>query len=173
MGANRRDAAYTYIGMAMRIALAHGLHRRSTNHATNPRTLNISSATLQNNVRIWWTTYIIERSSEFLMGRPSQIRDEDIDREAVSDTPGFPPAGALRAHVGLATIMGQIVSQVFRTRRRRKEDADEALRHLQQWKASLPSSLQLRDDEFSSSRSVLLLHLNYNQVSPSPILSLT
>jgi len=165
MGANRRDAAYTYIGMAMRIALAHGLHRRSTNHATNPSTLNISVATLQNNVRIWWTTYIIERSSEFLMGRPSQIRDEDVDREAVSDTPGFPPADGLRAHVGLATIMGQIVSQVFRTRRRRKEDADEALMHLQQWKDSLPPALRLSDDEFSSPpRSVLLLHLNHNQV---------
>lgn len=168
MGANRRDAAYTYVGMAMRIAFAHGLHRRSTTHATNPSTSNLSSATLQNNVRIWWTTYVIERSSEFLMGRPSQIRDEDIDREAVSETPGFPPADGLRAHVGLATIMGQIVSQVFRTRRRRKEDADEALTQLQRWKESLAQSLQLSDDEFSSpSRSILLLHLSYNQVTPS------
>ena len=168
MGANRRDAAYTYVGMAMRIALAHGLHRRSITHPTNPGTLNSSSATLQNNVRIWWTTYIIERSSEFLMGRPSQIRDEDIDCEAVDDIRGFPPADGLRAHVGLATIMGQIVSQVFRTRRRRKEDADKVLAHLQHWKELLPAVLRLSDDEFSSpSRSVLLLHLNHNQVLAS------
>jgi len=104
------------------------------------------------------------------MGRPSQIRDEDIDREAVSDTPGFPPADGLRAHAGLATIMGRTVSQVFRIRRRRKEDADEALTRLQEWKESLPPALQLSDDEFSSpSRSVLLLHLNYNQVLPSKV----
>lgn len=102
---------------------------------------------------------------EFLLGRPSQIRDEDIDREVASDTTGFPPADGLRAHAHLAAIMGQIVSHVFRTRRRRKEDADCVLMKLHIWKERLPQHLKLGDDEFASPhRSVLLLHLLHNQV---------
>lgn len=64
--------------------------------------------------------------------------------------------------------MGQITSQVFRTRRRRTEDVDEALLSLRLWKDTLPPSLQLNDDGFiRSSRTVLLLHLLHNQVRPS------
>jgi len=163
-----RNPSNVKIGLAVRIALAHGLHRRHATHARNPVTQNLSAHTLQNNIRIWWTTYIIERSLEFLMGRPSQIRDEDIDREIPTDQSGFPPATGLKAHTELAKTMGQIVSYVFRTRRRRKEDIDDVLSCLHRWKDRLPPSLRLGEDEFgSSSRSVLLLHLLYNQVAPN------
>lgn len=165
-----RNPSNVKIGLAVRIALAHGLHRRHATHARNPVTQNLSAHTLQNNIRIWWTTYIIERSLEFLMGRPSQIRDEDIDREIPSDQSGFPPATGLKAHAELAKIMGDIVSYVFRTRRRRKEDIDDVLRSLRRWKDRLAPSLRLGEDEFGSpSRSVLLLHLLYNQANTSPL----
>jgi Fungal specific transcription factor domain len=151
----------------MRIAIAHGLHRRSKNHATNPRTQDLSTYMLQNNVRIWWTTYILERSIEFLMGRPSQIRDEDIDRESPLEQHGFPRCDGLRAHVDLAMIKGQIVSQVFRARRRKKEDVEDTILSLKAWKDGLPPSLRLRQNDYtSSSRTVLLLHLECNQVLP-------
>jgi hypothetical protein len=102
------------------------------------------------------------------MGRPAQIRDEDIDTETASDQNGFPSSEGLRAHSGLATIMGQIVSQVFRTRRRRPEDIDDVLLSLQSWKETLPPSLRLGDGEsVAVNRSVLLLQLLYNQVSLS------
>ena len=152
----------------MRIALAHGLHRRSSTH------LNLPDFALRNNIRVWWTTYIIERQMEFLMGRPSQIRDEDIDTEPAPHMIGSAPADGLRAHAELAKLMGQIVSQVFRTQRRRKEDADEVLHGLRMWKQNLHPSFGLDDDEFStSSRSVLLLHLLYNQVCRIVILLTT
>ena len=151
----------------MRIATAHGLHRRSTAHATNPSTQMLSTSTLQNNVRIWWTTYILERSLELLMGRPCQLRDEDIGRESACDLHGFPSCEGLRAHVNLAMIMGQIVSQVLRTRRRKKEDVDNVMAALQTWKETLSSSLRLPDDEYTlPTQSVLLLHLIRNQVHP-------
>jgi len=148
----------------MRIALAHGLHRRSAPYQ------NLSPHVHENNVRIWWTTYFIERSMELLLGRPPQIRDDDIDAEMPAEHEGFPSPEGLIAHAGLATVMGQIVSDVYRTRRRNKEDVDETLLSLTGWKATLPASLQINYDEpllVVPSRSILLLHLMYNQVSSS------
>jgi hypothetical protein len=105
------------------------------------------------------------------MGRPSQIRDEDIDTEMPSDLSGFYSCEGLYAHAELSKIMGQITSQVFRTRRRRREDVDDALLNLRLWKDALPASLQLSDHQFiTSSRTVLLLHLLHNQVRESGIL---
>jgi hypothetical protein len=102
---------------------------------------------------------------ESLMGRPSQIRDDDIDTELPCDTPGFAAPAALSAHLSLCKIMGEATSQVFRIRRRRKEDIDDVLSHLLQWRENLPVSLSIHEDEqISYSRSVLLLHLSYNQV---------
>jgi hypothetical protein len=100
------------------------------------------------------------------MGRPSQIHDEDIDTELPSDVVGFPPSESLCAHLSLSRIMGEISSQVFRIRRMRKEDIGDVISHLRQWKEDLPASLTIREGEtISCSRSVLLLHLSYNQVT--------
>jgi len=104
------------------------------------------------------------------MGRPAQIREEDIDTELPSDFSGFCSCEGLYAHAELSKIMGQITSQVFRTRRRRREDVDDALLSLRLWKDTLPPSLQLSDHEFiTSSRTVLLLHLLHNQAYPSHV----
>lgn len=106
------------------------------------------------------------------MGRPTQIRDEDIDAERPSDHNSFPSCKALRAHIDLATIMGRVVSQTFRVRRRREEDVDDVLRSLELWKENLPPSLQLQDDQIASdNRSRVLLHLLRNQVRHSSFLT--
>jgi hypothetical protein len=100
------------------------------------------------------------------MGRPGQIRDEDVDAELPSDQSGFLPSAPMRAHITLATIMGRMVSHVFRgTRRRRAEDVDDVLQSLNSWKENLPAHLQLRGDRMvSTNRSIVLLHLLRNQV---------
>lgn len=150
----------------MRIATAHGMHRRSLTHGMPYTTHAFSTSMLENNVRIWWTTYIIERSLELLMGRPCQIRDEDIDRESATELNEFPSRDGLQAHVTLAMIMGQIVSQVFRPRKRRKQDIDNVMMSLRVWKETLPSQLKLTEGEYAmASQSVLLLHLLHNQVN--------
>ena len=150
----------------MRIATAHGMHRRSLTHGMHPTTNTFSASMLENNVRIWWTTYIIERSLELLMGRPCQIRDEDIDRESATQISGFPSCDGLQAHVTLAMIMGQIVSQVFRPRKRRKQDIDNVMVSIRIWKETLPPQLKLTEGGYAmASQSVLLLHLLHNQVN--------
>lgn len=48
------ETCYTYLGLALRIAISLGLHRKSTNSALSP-----SLSELHN--RVFWTTYSIER----------------------------------------------------------------------------------------------------------------
>lgn len=48
------NTCYTYLGLALRIAICHGLHRKSADPAISPSLLEVRN-------RIFWTTYSIER----------------------------------------------------------------------------------------------------------------
>lgn len=60
---NRRDAAYMYVGLAVRIATIHGLFRSCVDEASK---------------RSFWTLYVLDRWLSVLMGRPPTIADEAI-----------------------------------------------------------------------------------------------
>lgn len=51
---NVPDTAYLYIGMAMRMAIASGLHRKTSGSSLDPRLVEVRN-------RLWWTIYCIER----------------------------------------------------------------------------------------------------------------
>jgi len=69
---NRRDAAYMYVGLAVRIAVIHGLFRSCVDEASK---------------RSFWTLYILDRWLSVLMGRPPTIADEAIKLPLPSDVP--------------------------------------------------------------------------------------
>jgi hypothetical protein len=69
---NRRDAAYMYVGLAIRIAVIHGLCNTAVDEASK---------------RSFWTLYILDRWLSVLMGRPPTIADEAIKLPLPSDVP--------------------------------------------------------------------------------------
>lgn len=66
--ANRRDRAWTVIGIALRFAYTLGLHVRNE----DPSATAVKRETL---VRTWWSLYSLERTLSIVTGRPSIIVD--------------------------------------------------------------------------------------------------
>lgn len=58
-------------GIAIRYALALGLHMRSL-------TDDLTSGQKESRVRLWWSLYSLERVLDEILGRPSAISDQDI-----------------------------------------------------------------------------------------------
>ncbi|KIV85959.1 hypothetical protein PV11_01607 [Exophiala sideris] len=75
--------AYTYFGVALRLATLNGMHR-SLRHRAG---IGARSAEIRN--RIWWTTYTLERRVCALHGRPVSVSNADVDAEAPSDFPAL------------------------------------------------------------------------------------
>lgn len=73
--------AYTYLGLALKMAVQNGMHRKYSGD------LHPALVDLRN--RLWWTSYRLEKRVSILHGRPSSIASTEIDAEYPSDqTPG-------------------------------------------------------------------------------------
>jgi hypothetical protein len=103
LSAYRRDAGYMYIGLAVRMAVAHGLHRsdRKAVPATGPQPGPSRSAAedpepaevrieKEERAREFWNVYVLDRLYACVTGRPVMLSDDDIDvdlpAEAVCDS---------------------------------------------------------------------------------------
>ncbi|RDW59795.1 hypothetical protein BP6252_12882 [Coleophoma cylindrospora] len=70
--------AWTYVGLAMRIAIDIGLHRQTYPH-------NRLSFGIEMRKRIFWSCYTFDRQVSIPLGRPFAISDRDIDCEMPLD----------------------------------------------------------------------------------------
>ncbi|KEF55278.1 uncharacterized protein A1O9_08932 [Exophiala aquamarina CBS 119918] len=104
--ADRRDDAYVYAGVALRMALLMGLHRDSGAAATTR-----SDKTHQN--RLWWTIYMQERRLAAATGNPLSVDDEVIRAALPRDAPGFCASEALTTNVKIAKITGQTLKNIY------------------------------------------------------------
>ncbi|KGO48150.1 Transcription factor, fungi [Penicillium expansum] len=68
---NRRDAAFLYIGLALRMAISLGLHQE----VADP---SISELDRNRRRRAWWSVYSLDRLLSVKSGNPITIHDEDI-----------------------------------------------------------------------------------------------
>ncbi|KAH8900601.1 hypothetical protein GQ53DRAFT_129539 [Thozetella sp. PMI_491] len=101
--ADMRPTAYTFIGQAVRIALSLGLNRE-------PPPGQLSQREYQRRRRLWWTLYMIDKKLSTTIGAPLSIRDEDIDTSMPEEYDlGFSNT-ALKYHVKLARLEGEVVS---------------------------------------------------------------
>jgi hypothetical protein len=72
--------AWIYVGLAMRLCIDLGLHRRAkTRRSMRERTLPLR--TLEMRKRVFWTAYCLDRQVSIILGRPFSISDRDIDAE--------------------------------------------------------------------------------------------
>ena len=64
--------AYTYFGLAVKMAIQNGMHRRYQGS-------NLSEETLQLRSRLWWVAYGWEKRVSILHGRPTTIASAEVD----------------------------------------------------------------------------------------------
>lgn len=182
-GLGRVKAAYTYSGIAMRLALTLGLHR------SVPASSAISPVERENRRRIWWTLYHFDRVAASKLGYPVTIRDEDIDVEmpsmtglAPTEREEFADPSHLVAKVNLAKITGNIctfqlsgivllhadliVNEIYclpaRSQGTFVQRVHSILKQLRGWNHDLPDDIRVYTER--SPRHVASLHLAYNQL---------
>ncbi|KAH6886198.1 hypothetical protein B0T10DRAFT_530450 [Thelonectria olida] len=104
--ADRKDEAYLYASMALRLAISNDMHK--TNKA-----VKLSRSEAVHRSRLWWSLYMQERRLAAAGGHPMAIADEAITIGPPADIPGFASAGAIRVNVRTARITGQITSTIY------------------------------------------------------------
>lgn len=73
---------YTYAGLAVKMAIQNGMHRRYTGSDLDVRTVEMRN-------RLWWSAYTMEKRVSVLHGRPASITSFEIDVELPKDLPEF------------------------------------------------------------------------------------
>lgn len=169
-----RDVRY-WLGAAITLSETCGLHRSTKLTTRDPQAARIRR-------RTWWSIYTRERQSAASLGLPMRIRDQDCDIELlttqdldndVDDSPLTALGSPSQEHlvypikmVDLARLLGNIIDIHFIPGK--TPTAQEEIMHLQSslenWRDSLPVSLQRISDEDSPSVWMCLLHLAYNHL---------
>ncbi|KAL2856630.1 fungal-specific transcription factor domain-containing protein [Aspergillus pseudoustus] len=128
-----RNSAHNYIGQAVRIALAQGMH-------TDMPAQQLGEAVVQRCRKIWWTIYILDRQMTSLMGLPQSIHDSQIHHQ-LPLFPGSPQkVVALSMQIRMCQIIAEINSTVY------APDGRLNRKFLLRTKAALASTTDLAND---------------------------
>lgn len=71
--------AYTYLGLALRMAIQNGMHRKHLGNEFDAYTQDLRN-------RLWWSTYRLEKRVSILHGRPASISSNEVDADHPVDT---------------------------------------------------------------------------------------
>lgn len=159
---NRRDAAYVYIGIALRMAISLGLHQEVSDQ-------EIDSERREHQRRVWWSTYSMERLLCVTSGHPIAIQDEDIELLPPSPLPGEDGhvASVLASYTELSKIHGIIGEKIYRKRQKSGFDLysciQDIMKRLDEWFGRLPERVQLNFSDLDQAphREVVSTHLHY------------
>ncbi|PNY21849.1 Zn(2)-Cys(6) zinc finger domain protein [Tolypocladium capitatum] len=178
---NRRDAAFQYIGRALRMAISLGLHQEVSPHYYSSSSSSSSSAAAawqgarddedalldaaarEHRRRVWWSVYSLDRILCVKSGNPITIQDEDIGADLPSRLPGdaeYCPAVVLRHYTQLSRILGQIHKTIYRKTSREAPRSGRSLMasvqsiilSLSRWNRELPDDLRFEPARLSFSR---------------------
>jgi hypothetical protein len=141
---NRRDAAFLYIGLALRMAISLGLHLE-----TDDCTIDVVER--EHRRRVWWSVYSMDRIISVKSGNPISIHDEDIDVSLPSPIHGFDvnpsPPNVLAAYTKLSRILGRIGEGIYRKKNKSGTglltSVQSIMNDLSNWMAEIPPELQL------------------------------
>ncbi|KAJ5173271.1 hypothetical protein N7492_005864 [Penicillium capsulatum] len=142
---------YTYFGLALKLAIQNGMHRRYRGEGLSSRTVEIRN-------RVFWTAYTIEKRISILHGRPASLADADVDAPLPVDFPGLMPASQPSNHTNMVALitltlkLGEVANEISSLRTCRKgqqQDCIERLlnirKHLIEWWSTLPEETNCRD----------------------------
>lgn len=160
---NRRDAAFLYVGMALRMAITLGLHQESSN-------ADLDAAAKEHRRRVWWSVYSLDRIQSVKSGNPITIHDEDIGVTLPSklpDEPDYCAAVVLRHYTKLSQICGEITVCIYRRAPKSGSELMAAVKKiilsLSQWRRELPDQLRFDPARLSISRESVSTLLHYSQ----------
>jgi len=160
---NRRDAAYLYIGTALRMSISLALHQEVP-------TVNFDEATREHRRRVWWSVYSLDRILSVKPGNPITIQDEDIGVNLPSRLPNEPEycsAVVLRRYTELSRILGRIMTSIYRktpkSRASLLSSVQSILSSLAQWKRDVPDELRFEPAKLEVSRESVSTFLHYYQ----------
>ncbi|KAJ9138227.1 Fungal-specific transcription factor [Pleurostoma richardsiae] len=157
-----RTSCWNITGVAIRMAIAIGLHRNAANPKCSPLERELRK-------RVWWTLYAFERLECSSLGRASAIEDSEcnapVPTEGFLDMGDIFPIGHLDAQSELLKLIGIICKNQYSLHTLSAEHLDFAQgisQQLDAWHSELPSHLR-RGAEFPKLhfRSITLLHLQY------------
>ncbi|KAK3386778.1 fungal-specific transcription factor [Podospora didyma] len=168
---NRRDSAFLYIGLALRMAISLGLHQEvSWSHDSEMPTLD--EAAREHRRRVWWSIYSLDRILSVKSGNPTTIQDDDIGVKLPSKLPTEPdycPAVVLRHYTELSRILGEITKAIYRkatmpkSGRRLMASVQSIILALSKWNRDLPDELRFDPAKLSISRESVSTFSHYYQ----------
>ncbi|OKL61768.1 hypothetical protein UA08_02468 [Talaromyces atroroseus] len=166
-----RNQSYFYMGLALRIAISLGMHRRSTmKYCADPRSAEISN-------RLWWSLYSMERLVSVKIGRPGFIREDEVDAPLPTALPALDEVQINNnihhqiANASLTRILSRLVQKINLAFISQTQTASRSLEvfknELHHWQEQLPPTLALENllskgQEMKSPRAVAHLHQNYH-----------
>ncbi|KAJ5753400.1 uncharacterized protein N7511_007553 [Penicillium nucicola] len=134
--------AYTYYGLAMKMAIQNGMHRKYVGG-------NIDARTIETRNRLFWTAYSVEKYVSIMHGRPLSIARSEINADLPTDYPEFesPRFANMTAFHTLISYLGE-VAETLCPKRLLSEYSERLLRlraGIKQWWDSLPATIECRD----------------------------
>ncbi|KAJ5773136.1 hypothetical protein N7457_008032 [Penicillium paradoxum] len=142
---------YTYFGLALKLAIQNGMHRRYHGEGLSPRMIEMRN-------RVFWTAFTIEKRISILHGRPSSLSDPDVDGPLPVDFPELMPASQISNHTNMVTLitltlkLGEVSNEITSLRKYRKDQQQDRLdrllhfrKHLVDWWSTLPEEIVCRD----------------------------
>lgn len=159
---NRRDSAYIYIGLALRMAISLGLHQEVVDQAMGPDER-------ERRRRVWWSVYSMDRLLSLTSGRPFSIQDADINLVLPSRIGDEDPrvSSILACYAQLSKIQGTIGEEIYR----KKQTSGKSLftsihriiKSLSEWFRDLPEDLRINTSSAPTglSRGIISTQLHY------------
>ena len=157
--------AYTYVGLALRMAVQNGMHRKYQDNY-----LAEGAISLRN--RLWWTAYCLEKRISILHGRPASISHADVDVRRPSDIVPETQAdiGSPRVNMNTMTRLTEwlesfadpILSLRTCSKRLRLTQLERLLKTREQFKRWWASQAVSQTPGMPLTRSTAHLHLSYH-----------
>ncbi|KAF5024569.1 hypothetical protein F66182_3332 [Fusarium sp. NRRL 66182] len=138
LGECRRNAAFMYLGVATKAALALGLHSRES-YSAEPDLED------QSKLRVWMSVCILDKLVNSLLGRPSasaQIRSASSSQlEDHVAQPGDDITQCLIAANRVSSIINDITDTLYDQKRVTTSIVEQFLHDIERWKRQLPASV--------------------------------
>lgn len=168
------EGVFVLIGMATRIAVSLGLHRKL-------EVFGLSKAEMEQRQRVFWIMYIVDKDMSVRIGRPSCIDDKDIELDILSEHHAeevFISVGPLekdrfypfQSMCSLAIIQSKIYRELYAVSARRNtastrlESISRLDTELQEWKEQFPLAIRPEHPiqcDSDSRFSIVVLHYGY------------
>jgi proline utilization trans-activator len=160
---NRRDAAFLYVGTALRMAISLALHQEV-------RSSSFTNAEKEHRRRVWWSVYSLDRILSVKSGSPIMLHDEDIGIQLPSKLPHEPPycpAVVLRHYTELSRILSRVMIHIYRKTPKSGSSlmtsVQSIMSSLLQWFHNLPQELRFDPEKLNTSRESVSTLVHYYQ----------